>query len=103
MDKLILLKGDAVRYTGSKTFKTDSGEPLNIRGKVGVIEANVQNSEELIVDFGGHAFVCSPKSLDRASYSGDDDHYMKHVERKWRTSDERGGKKKSGKDSGGSQ
>jgi hypothetical protein len=87
MDKPILLKGDTVRYTGAGLSA--------VRGKIGVIEANVQNSDEYVVDFGGSGYICKPDDLAKASFAGGNsgDDYMRHVERKWKTADEKGGRK----------
>lgn len=93
MDRLIFLQGDTVRYIGSTTFVDDDGTPLNIRGKVGVVEARVANEERYVCDFGGHAFICHPNSLARQSFDGVDDRYAKHIERKWKTSDEKRAKR----------
>jgi len=98
---LIFLCGDAVRYVGPKTFTNDDGSPLNIRGKIGMVEYRffdqVNKTDKYVVDFGGNAFVCSPSSLQRQSNAGGtSDEYMRFVERKWKTNDDKASKK--GKD-----
>ena len=70
---------DFVRYVGSKL--------RSVSGKVGEVVRKVQNTDELVVDFGGSAYIVDASDLARHSHKVDDDHRMRQIERKWKTSD----------------
>jgi hypothetical protein len=92
-----LFQGDHVRYTGGKTFLDDDGELLNINGSIGEVIGHVANTSELVVDFKGYSFVIHPNNLKRQSFSGDDEHHLRQIERKWKVSDDDKGSKKRNK------
>jgi hypothetical protein len=96
----MFLPGDFVRYVGSKRFSDEEGGAHSLNGKIGEVLRKVQNADdELVVDFGGTAYVITNlNNLARHSHKAGDEHRMQQIERKWKTSENSGsGTKGKGK------
>lgn len=88
MQSKMFLQGDFVRYTNNKQFENDDGSLLSLNGKVGEVVGRINNTDGIVVDFGGNAFVVSPEHIEVQSWKGEDGN-IRALERKWKTSDEK--------------
>ena len=64
------MPGDRVDYTGSKTFKDNKGNPLNLRGVIGTVLARVGKTDNgYTVEFDGDGFIMDAHVLTVHKYS----------------------------------
>ena len=77
------LQMDHVRYTGNSPSLNE------IRGGIGEVVGRIQNTNGIVVDFKGTAYVIDPQHLEHQAYNDAEDKHIRALDRKWKTTEDK--------------